>query len=148
MHQAWRRMEACRGGGHDGGLTKTQRRTQSWQFNTSHGFDDARVVIGAIVSPSRGDRIVCFSVTRAPTTLDNGIKSEAMISFIPMAEPAFCATITNLDGEATPPPEFSDELAAWQSDERGLTVFTVAFDGCLDRLLAHQAAAMLAKPAA
>jgi len=121
---------------------------QNWQFNTSHGFDDARAIIGAIVSPSSGARIVCFSVTRAPTTLDDGSQSEAMISFIPMAEAAFRTTITNLDGTATLPTEFSDELTAWQSDERGLTVFTVPFDGCLDRLLAHQAAAMIAQPAA
>ncbi len=121
---------------------------QSWQFNTSHGFDDARAIIGAIVSPSGGERIICFSVTRAPTTLDDGTETDAMISFIPMAETAFRATITNLEGTATPPPEFSDELAVWQSDVRGLTVFTVAFDGCLDRLLAHQAASLIAQPAA
>ncbi len=121
---------------------------QNWRFNASHGFDDARVIIGAIVSPSAGERIVCFSVTRAPTTLDDGTETDAMISFIPMAEPAFRATITTLDGAAVPPPEFSDELAHWQSDERGLTIFTVAFDGCLDRLLAHQAASLIGQSAA
>ena len=59
---------------------------QCWRFNTAHGFEDARLIIGAIVSPSAGERIVCFTVTRAPTTIENGVKSEAMISFIPMAE--------------------------------------------------------------
>lgn len=121
---------------------------QCWQFNTSHGFEDARAIIGAIVSPSSGPRIICFTVTRAPTTLENGTKGEAMISFIPMAEPAFLETVTELEGTATPPPEFAEELAAWQSDARGLTIFTVAFDGCLDRLLAHQAASLIAEPAA
>jgi len=130
------------------GTLEQLRAGQSWQFNTSHGFDDARAIIGAIVSPSSGPRIVCFAVTRAPTTLDDGSKSEAMISFIPMAEPAFLETVTTLDGMAAPPPEFSEELTAWQADDRGLTIFTVAFDGCLDRLLAHQAASLINQPAA
>lgn len=121
---------------------------QRWCFDTSYGFDDARAIVGAIVSPSSGERIVCFSVTRAPTTLDDGSKSEAMISFIPMTESAFRATITEPDGNAALPAEFSDELAAWQSDARGLTIFTVPFDGCLDRLLANQAASLINQPAA
>lgn len=121
---------------------------QSWQFNATHGFDDARLIIGALVSLGDGKRIVCFSVTRAPTTLEGGVQSEAMISFIPMAERAFRETITELDGTNSPPPEFSKELESWRTDERGLTVFTVSFDGCLDRLLARQAATLISKPAA
>lgn len=121
---------------------------QCWQFDTSHGFDDARIIIGALVTPQQGERIICFTVTRAPTTLDGGIASDAMISFIPMTESAFRQTITEPDGSASPPPEFSDELQAWQSDERGLTIFTVPFDGCLDRLLARQAASVISQPAA
>lgn len=121
---------------------------QRWQFDTSHGFDDARLIIGALVSPGGGERIVCFSVTRAPAIVDGGEMSEAMISFVPMTESAFRATITAPDGTAAPPPEFSDELEAWQADTRGLTIFTVPFDGCLDRLLANQAATLINKPAA
>ncbi|MCH9765689.1 MAG: hypothetical protein K0U34_06830 [Alphaproteobacteria bacterium] len=121
---------------------------QSWRFNATHGFDDARIIIGALVTLPAGGRIVCFSVTRAPTKLSDGTIAEAMISFVPMAEPAFRATVIANEGMATPPQEFSDELTAWQRDERGLTIFTVPFDGCLDRLLANQAASLIAKPAA
>lgn len=121
---------------------------QCWTFDTSHGFDDARIIIGALVSPASGERIICFSVTRAPTVVDGGVQTDAMISFIPITESAFRHSVRACTGTAEPPREFADELYAWQADPRGLTIFTVPFDGCLDRLLARQAASLITSPAA
>lgn len=119
------------------------RAGQRWTFDATHGFSDARIVIGAIVSTGGGERIICFGVTRAPTTLDGGIQGEAVISFIPMAESAFKRTVQVCEGMSEPLDGFQSELQAWQNDPRGLTVFSVPFDGCLDRLLANQAASLI-----
>ena len=121
---------------------------QNWRFHAPQGFEDARIIIGAIVTPTVGDSIVCFSVSRAPCTGAGGVLTDAMISLIPMSATAFRATVVELDGTAALPSEFSDELSAWQNDPRGLTVFTVPFDGCLDRLLTNQAASLIAQSAA
>lgn len=116
---------------------------QRWTFDATHGFDDARIIIGAIVSTGSSERIVCFSVTRAPTTLEGGAHGETAISFIPMSESAFKKTVKMCEGTGDPVENFTAELQAWQNDPRGLAVFTVPFDGCLDRLLANQAASLI-----
>jgi hypothetical protein len=121
---------------------------QKWTFRTPPGFEHSRITIGAIVTLPNGQRIVCCSVSSAPRqTADNEIL-DCMISFIPMAEPAFTASIVEQDGTGELPPEFTNELAHWRDDPRGLTIFTVPFEGCLDEMIAQQAAALIAQSAA
>lgn len=121
---------------------------QKWTFRTPPGFEHSRITIGAIVTVPNGQRIVCFSVSNAPRQTAHNEILDCMISFIPMAEPAFSATVVGQDGTGALPPEFANELNDWRDDSRGLTIFTVPFEGCLDEMIAQQAAALLAQPAA
>ena len=121
---------------------------QKWTFRAPRGFEHSRMTIGAIVTLPDGQRIVCISVSHAPRVTATNDVLDCMISFIPMAEPAFLASAEVEDGTGELPAEFAEELAAWRDDPKGLTVFTVPFEGCLDELIAQQAAALIAQSAA
>lgn len=121
---------------------------QRWTYRTAEGFEDSRLVVGAIASFDDGQRIVCCSVTDAPRRLACGTAERVTIPFLPLSEAAFRASVLHLDGDAQLPPEFGPALAEWSADTRGLTEFTVAFDGYLDRMIARQMAAIVGRDAA
>ncbi len=58
------------------------------------------------------------------------------------------ATVVALDGAEEPAAAFGDKLQEWSNDPRGLTTFTVPFDGHLDHLIAHQMAQIVGLSAA
>jgi hypothetical protein len=60
--------------------------------------------------------------------------------FLPLARSAFLGSVSGCDGEADPAPEFADDFADWQSDARGMMVFTIPFEGRLDVLVKKQMA--------
>ena len=117
---------------------------QRWTYRTPEGFEASRIVIGAVVSFGENDRVVCAAVAGAPTRLPDGSVEPATIPFLPFCEPAFAATVVEADGHDVPPPEFTPALEAWMADPRGLSTFTVAFDGSLGRLIAAQMAQIAA----
>lgn len=121
---------------------------QSWTYAAPAGFEDSRLVVGAIVTFDGWERIVCCSVTGAPRRLACGTTERVTIPFLPLSEKAFRATVSALDGESDPPESFAAALAEWSADGRGLSVFTVPFDGTLDRLIARQMAAIVGQSAA
>ncbi|MBU2581918.1 MAG: hypothetical protein KJ622_09390 [Alphaproteobacteria bacterium] len=121
---------------------------QLWTYKTPVNCEDSRIVIGAIATCGDGRHIICFSVTNAPRIGPQGEIEKITIPFIPMSESAFQATVRELAGEADPPESFSDGLQAWSEDARGLSIFTVPFEGFLDRMIALQMAAIVGKPAA
>jgi hypothetical protein len=121
---------------------------QQWTYAAPAGFEDSRLVIGAIVEFSGAERIICCSVTRAPRRLADGTVEAIAIPFLPMTETAFAQTVLAQDGAGTPPPAFLDALVPWQHDPLGLTMFTVPFEGQLDRLIARQMAAIADRAAA
>ena len=45
---------------------------------------------------------------------------------------------------AEPPSAFAAAFATWRDDPRGLSAFSVPFEGRLDLLIAHQMAALVA----
>lgn len=123
---------------------------QSWSYLAPEGFEASRILIGAVASFSAGQRVLCCAITDAPERQADGSIARVEIPFLPITEEAFARTITTRDPVAaiTLPEGFSGALAAWRDDPRGLTCFTVPFDGFLDRMIAHQMAAIIGTNAA
>lgn len=123
---------------------------QSWRYPTHEGFEDSRILIGAVASFGSGQRVLCCAVTKAPERQPDGTIAGVEIAFLPMKEEALARTVTTRDEVSTAelPGGFADALAAWRDDPRGLTCFTVPFEGFLDRMIAHQMAAIIGTDAA
>jgi hypothetical protein len=121
---------------------------QSWTYRAPEGFEASRLIIGAIVTFGGKRSIVCVSVTGAPRRRPDGSIECVVIPFLPMIEPAFRASIVTLDGMADPPQSFAFKLQEWSDDPRGLTTFTVPFEGFLDRMIAMQMAEIAGQSAA
>lgn len=121
---------------------------QKWTYRVPAGFEGSRVVVGAILSFADRERIICCSVSGAPRRLPCGAVDLVTIPFLPMTERAFHATVECLDGTDDLPLGFAGALAEWSDDSRGLTTFTVPFEGFLDRMIAKQMAAIIERTAA
>ena len=116
---------------------------QYWTYRAPEGFEASRIVIGALVSFADGQRIVCCLVTGAPRRLPDNTVDTVTIPFLPMSEQAFLDTVVSPDGEAAVDETFATAFEQWQEDGRGLSVFTVPFEGFLDRMIALQMAAIV-----
>jgi hypothetical protein len=121
---------------------------QRWTYRAPPGFEDTRLVIGAIVTFDSGRTVICCSVFNAPPDSPQSGIQAVNIPFLPLAEGAMRATIVAQDGTGEPCDSFSEKLQAWGSDPRGFTTFTVPFEGSLDKLIAQQMAAIMAQSAA
>lgn len=111
---------------------------QRWTYRAPHGYEASRIVIGAVVSFGEGERVVCAAVAGAPTRLEDGSEVAGTIPFLPFREAAFAQTVVSPDGEDAPPADFGVALEAWMADPRGLSTFTVPFEGSLPCLIARQ----------
>lgn len=120
---------------------------QQWTYDTPTGHEASRIVIGAVATCASGEHIICFSVFNAPRIGPAGEVEVVTIPFVPMSKDAFEKTIVEKVGDAEPPAGFSDALRAWSGDERGLSIFTVPFEGFLDRMIALQMASIIGQPA-
>ena len=116
---------------------------QQWTYRAPADIADSRIIIGAMVEFEGGRRIACCAVTGALQKGPDGNPERATIPFLPMAVEALGETVVALDGAADPPDDFAGHLAAWQSDPRGATYFTVPFEGSLERMIALQMAALV-----
>jgi hypothetical protein len=121
---------------------------QSWTYRAPEGFEASRLIIGAIVTFDGKRSIVCCSVLNAPRKRPDGIVETVTIPFLPMTEPAFRASVKDLDGVGELPELFAGKLQEWSDDPRGLTTFTVPFEGYLDRMIALQMAEIASQSAA
>jgi len=124
---------------------------QSWSYAAPEGFEHSRIVIGAIATYDGRSPIICCSVVAAPQRQPDGELVAVTIPFLPLSEDAFARSVIALDAAehaSHVAGGFADALDEWQSDPRGLSCFTVAFDGFLDRLIAHQMAAIVGSDAA
>ena len=111
-----------------------------WSYRAPAGFESSRIVIGAVLRFADQPSIICIGVPGAPHRLPGGGLRACDIPLIPMTEQAVAATVVARVGQAEPPAEFGAAFAAWHQDDRGLTVFTVPFEGLLDRMIALQMA--------
>lgn len=111
---------------------------QRWTYRTPAGYESSRIVIGAIAKFEGAESIICAAVSEAPRRHGDGSVEIVTIPFLPMTETAFRASVLAFDGMSELPPDFAAKLDAWSSDPKGLTAFTVVFEGYLDLMIAHQ----------
>ncbi len=116
---------------------------QQWRYRSTPEADPSRLVVGALVEFESGRWIVCCAVIGALAPGEGGATARVTVPFIPMTLEALAETVLALDGTADLPLEFASALAAWQSDPRGTTYFTVPFEGSLERMIARQMAAIV-----
>lgn len=126
------------------------RAGQCWAYHAPQGFERSRLVIGAIVTFDGLSPIICCSVAAAAQREPDGSIGAVTIPFLPLSEAAFAATVVVEDpsGAELLAEGFASALEAWRDDPRGMSCFTVPFDGFLDRLIAHQMAAIVGTDAA
>jgi hypothetical protein len=122
--------------------TRTFKAGESWTYNTPAGFETSRIVVGAVLSFEDREPIVCCAVTSAPRRNGDGSIEAVTVPFLPMTASALAATVQSEAGPATLPDAFAQALQDWVDDERGLSAFTVPFEGWLDHMIAHQMAAI------
>jgi hypothetical protein len=118
----------------------TFRAGDCWTYRPPAGFESSRMIIGAVLRFADQPSIVCVCVTAAPQKLPDGSLRASDIPLIPMSEHAVAASVVSHMGQAEPPADFGAAFTAWHQDDRGLTVFTVPFEGLLDRMIALQMA--------
>lgn len=121
---------------------------QCWAYRAPAGFEGSRLIIGAVAVFPDSPPVLCCSAIGAPRRLPDGSVDTCTIPFLPMTESAVAASVTALDGAAEPPAHFLEALELWQDDPRGLTTFTVPFEGFLDRMIALQMAEIVGRSAA
>lgn len=113
---------------------------QQWRYAAPDAIGESRLVIGAILLFEGDTRIICSTVTQALQTGPDGSVGVVAIPFLPMTEAALAATVTELDGDGVVAADFAAQFDAWHEDGRGLSYFTVPFEGSLDRMIARQMA--------
>lgn len=116
---------------------------QRWTYRAPEGFETSRIVVGAIVRFADSPAIVCCAVTGAPRKLPDGSIDTVTIPFLPMSETAFRASVLACEDEAGVEESFASAFEHWHGDGRGLSAFTVPFEGYLDRMIALQMAAIV-----
>lgn len=116
---------------------------QRWRYGAPDAIAGSRFVIGAILAFEGDVRIICSTVTQALQHQPDGSLGVVTIAFLPMTEAAFAATVTDLDGSGDVSANFASQFAAWHEDGRGLSYFTVPFEGSLDRMIARQMAELV-----
>jgi hypothetical protein len=79
----------------------------------------------------------------APQRMPDGTFGKATIPFLPLTTAALEQTVLELDGEGEVDGAFIDAYAAWRADERGLSAFSIPFEGFLDQLIARQMASII-----
>lgn len=122
---------------------------QSWSYRAPKGFETSRLLIGAIATFDGERNIICCAVVHAPRRHADGHLDMITVPFLALTEAAFQASVVALDeGAAELPQIFVEKLNEWSNDPKGLTAFTVPFDGFLDQLIAAQLAEIAARSAA
>ena len=121
---------------------------QQWTYRAPAGFEASRLVIGAIVEFAGHEPVLCCLVKGAPRRRPDGSVDMVTIPFLPMTERAVRDTVLTLEGHAATDDEFASAFGEWQQDPRGMSAFTVPFEGFLDRMIALQMAEIVGQPAA
>ena len=116
---------------------------QQWTYHAPPECPGSRLVIGAIVA-FEGDRhIACCAVTDALQRQPDGTLAHVTVPFLPMTLEALAATVVEPDGMGLLPDDFLTQFEAWNADQRGLSFFTVPFEGSLERMIGQQMAAIV-----
>lgn len=112
---------------------------QSWKYRAPAGFEESRLVVGAIVRFEKGENIVCCSVNNLPRKVNGGDALETIsVPFLPLTESAFRSSISEQDGVGELPNSFAQRLLMWAEDEKGMVAFKVPFAGSLEQMVELQ----------
>lgn len=111
---------------------------QRWSYAAPDEIADSRIVIGALLEFEGSAPVACCTVTGALQQQPDGTRVRVTVPFLPMTVAALERTVTAPDGAGEVAPEFSRHFEAWHGDPRGLSFFTVPFEGSLDRMIALQ----------
>ena len=111
---------------------------QRWTYAAPADLADSRIVIGALLEFEGSAPVACCTVTGAVQQQPDGSRVRVTVPFLPLTIDALARTVTAPDGDGEVAPEFSRHFESWQEDPRGLTFFTVPFEGSLDRMIAMQ----------
>jgi hypothetical protein len=111
---------------------------QSWKYRAPQGYEDSRIVVGAIVHFEKGESVVCCSVHNVPRKV-NGSSSETItLPFLPLTESAFRSSISEKDGVGELAGSFAQRLLTWAEDANGMVAFKVPFSGNLEQMVELQ----------
>jgi hypothetical protein len=119
---------------------------QRWTYRSPAGFEASRIIIGAILFFEDQAPVACVAVEDAPQRRADASTTTGSIPFLPLTLDALHRTVETRDGSADLPESFAASFLAWRDDERGLSYFTVPFEGHLDRMIARQMADLSAEP--
>ncbi len=118
-------------------MTRNYEVGQSWSYKTLPGFENSRILIGAIEEeiPEIGE-VICISLTHAPMpSTASSVAEMATIPFIPFARDAIDQSVIKLDGDDTLPENFEDLRADWKSETDGEDFLPVSVPVFLDMLV-------------
>ena len=108
---------------------------QSWIYEAPRGFEQSRIIIGAILTFASHEPVICASVTDAPMTNENGELQPLTIPFLPFSKTAFDQTVLHIDGTAVLPSSFRDNYKSWKTDQKGLGFINIPFKGLLRNMV-------------
>lgn len=120
---------------------------QRWTYRTPAGFEESRILVGAVVSFADSEPVICCMVTGAPRRLPDATVDAVTIPFLPMSQDAFLSSVVAEDGSGEVDDVFRACIDGWLDDPRGMSAFTVPFEGYLDRMIATQMAAIVGQSA-
>ncbi len=104
---------------------------QSWIYEAPKGFDNSRIIVGAILTFSSHEPVICACVTSAPLKNSEGEVRPLTIPFLPFSKTAFDQTVMEKDGMAELPAGFMDNYKSWKTDARGLGFINIPFKDLL-----------------
>ncbi|MCF6199961.1 MAG: hypothetical protein L3J67_11325 [Hyphomicrobiaceae bacterium] len=104
---------------------------QSWIYEAPRGFENSRIIIGAILTFASHEPVICASVTSAPMLDASGEVHPLTIPFLPFSKTAFDQTVLDLEGTKDVPEAFSENYKSWKRDAKGLGFINIPFKGLL-----------------
>ncbi len=113
---------------------------QLWTYSAPQVIADSRITIGALVEFESGHMLACCCVTGALQKRPDGVTERVTIPFLPMTVDALRRTVVSLEGCGDVADAFAAHFESWSEDPRGVSYFTVPFEGTLDRMIALQMA--------
>ncbi len=104
---------------------------QSWIYEAPRGFENSRIIIGAILTFASHEPVICAAVTSAPMKDQNGEVHPLTIPFLPFSKTAFDQTVLDLEGTIDVPEDFRENYKSWKRDAKGLGFINIPFKGLL-----------------
>lgn len=100
-------------------MTLSYTTGQSWTWVSPEGFEQSRVVIGAIEQTAGGGEVVCVAITGLPVPAAQGEVQLTTISFVPFTREAIDASLKENEGEQPVPDAFTPALEQWRANPEG-----------------------------